>query len=67
MLTSHLKLLLISRGYTMSCNSEIYIAFCFLKDFIYLFWGWGAEGEGQADSALSTEPNVGLDLTTLAS
>ena len=29
--------------------------------------GGGAEGNGQADSALSVEPNEGLDLRTLRS
>jgi len=29
--------------------------------------GGESSGEGQADSALSVEPNVGLDLTTLRS
>jgi len=40
----------------------------FLK--IYLFWresGGGAEGEGQADSSPSKEPDVGLDPRTLRS
>ena len=40
----------------------------FFKIF-YLFkrenkWGWGAEGEGEADSPLSREPNMGLNPGT---
>jgi len=45
--------------------------FLFFLRFIYFFGGGGVEGEGEresgADSMLSVEPNVGLDLTTLRS
>ena len=51
---------------------SVHVVF-FRKGFIY-FWerekdraGEGAEGEGQADSTLSVEPNFGLLLTTLRS
>ena len=38
-----------------------------LKDFIYLLEreGTGGGAEGEADSSLSWEPNVGLDRRTL--
>lgn len=52
--------------------------FCFFKIFIYLCEresthacvsgaGGRAEGQGQADSVLSSEPHLGLDLRTLRS
>ena len=51
--------------------------FYFLKYFIYLFdrtresehkqREWHAEGEGEAGSLLSREPNVGLNPRTLGS
>ena len=43
----------------------------FFKDFVYLFeracmnkWGGGAEGEEEADSPLSREPNTELNSRT---
>jgi len=46
----------------------------FFKDFIYLFdrvhaqaGRWQAEGDGEAGSPLSREPNIGLDPRMLGS
>ena len=47
---------------------SIFILFYFLKDFLYLREragkGRGVEGEGEADSLLSREPDAGLDPRT---
>ena len=43
----------------------LFFFFSFLKDFIYLFdRGGGAEGEGEANTWMSREPDVGLDPRT---
>ena len=53
------------------CLDILWLHYLFLKDFICewerVHIGGGAEGKGQANSALSTEPNVGFDLLTLRS
>ena len=51
-----------TRLYCLVLQQSLYIYFFFLKDFIYLFEGdceRAAEREGEADSPLSREPDMG--------
>lgn len=46
---------------------DIYIFIYFNRYFIYLLGGGEQERESDADSALSAEPNMGLDPATMRS
>jgi len=41
-----------------------FVLFCFKILFIYLSGGGNTDGEGEADSLLSREPDMGLDSRT---
>ena len=51
---------------TKVTEKEMQVGLDFFKIFYLFIWeGGGAEEKGQADSALSSEPDMGLDLRVL--